>query len=329
MKRGFLLGKFMPPHAGHVFLCDTARRMVDRLTILLCWLPDDPIPGPLRLQWMKDLFPDCDVIGYDAIVPQAPEDHPDFWTIWRGIVKRVHPEPIDYVFAGEAYGQDLAREVDGRFIPVIRGEPGAAPAGRPISARMIRADPWAHWDAIPGPVRPYFARTVCLHGPESVGKTSLAERLAAHFETIWVPEYGRYHCEVHGTDCSEADLLDIGRTQSATIAAAVPFCNRRLIVDTDALMTAAWSEMMLGHVPAELTSRPRADLYLVAGIDLPWAADGTRIYGADEERRRFMGISERIIAETGVRAVRLFGSWEARFEQAVAAIEALEPPRCD
>ncbi len=326
MRRGFVLGKFMPPHKGHVFLCDTARRMVDRLTILVCWLPDDPIRGPLRLQWMKELFPDCDVVGQDSIVPQAPEDHPDFWAIWRGIVKRVHPEPIDYVFAGEAYGEDLAREVGGRFIPVRRGEPGAAPAGRPISASLIRADPWAQWDDIPGPVRPYFARTICLHGPESVGKTSLAERLAAHFDTIWTPEYGRFHCEVHGTECSGADLLDIGRVQSAMIAAALPFCNRRLIVDTDALMTAAWSEMMLGHIPDELMKQPRSDLYLLPDIDQPWRDDGTRIYGDDEQRTRFMRISEGVIASAGVRAVRLSGGWSERFDQAVAAIDALEPP---
>ena len=47
MRHGFVLGKFMPPHLGHVHLCETARQLVDRLTILVCWLPDDPIPGPL------------------------------------------------------------------------------------------------------------------------------------------------------------------------------------------------------------------------------------------------------------------------------------------
>ena len=57
MTRGFVLGRFMPPHAGHVHLCETARRLVDRLTILVCWQPDDPVPGPLRLQWMRELFP--------------------------------------------------------------------------------------------------------------------------------------------------------------------------------------------------------------------------------------------------------------------------------
>ena len=56
MKRGFLLGKFMPPHAGHVSLIEAARRLVDELTILVCSLPDDPIPGQVRLEWMRAMF---------------------------------------------------------------------------------------------------------------------------------------------------------------------------------------------------------------------------------------------------------------------------------
>ena len=51
---------------GHVLLCDSARRLVDRLTILVCSLPDDPIPGPARLAWMRELFPTCRVIGHDV-----------------------------------------------------------------------------------------------------------------------------------------------------------------------------------------------------------------------------------------------------------------------
>ena len=75
-KRGFVLGKFMPPHAGHVYLCDFGRAYVDELTILVCSLPDDPIPGELRHQWMKEMFPATRVLHCPEIVPQAPEDDP-------------------------------------------------------------------------------------------------------------------------------------------------------------------------------------------------------------------------------------------------------------
>jgi HTH-type transcriptional regulator, transcriptional repressor of NAD biosynthesis genes len=323
--RGFILGKFMPPHAGHVILCEAAARLVDELTILVCWLPDDPIPGPLRLEWMRDLFPQARVVGHDALVPHAPAESPDFWPVWRGIVRAAHPEPIDFVFAGEAYGLELARQVGGTFLPLLTPS-DADPLSR-LSGWQVRADPWAHWPYLPPPVRSHYARTACLHGPESVGKTTLARRLAAHFGTIIVPEYGRFHCETHGLDIGEADLLTIGRAQTALIAAARHWCDRRLIVDTDALMTAAWCEMLLGRVSAELLEQPKCDLYLLLDKDVPWQDDGTRFFGEEERRACFMAVSEEMLARAGVPVVRIGGGWEERFAQAVTAIETLGPPR--
>jgi NadR type nicotinamide-nucleotide adenylyltransferase len=322
MKNGFVLGKFMPPHAGHVMLCETARQLVDQLTILVCWLPDDPIPGPLRLQWMKALFPDCRVIGHDAVVPQQPADHPDFWPIWRGIVKEAHPEPIDLVFAGQDYGARLAAEVDAEFILV---GPRAFPE---LSATAVRADPWTHWEHLPPPVRPHFARSICLHGPESTGKSTLSAPLAAYFGTIWVPEYGRVHCELNGFDLDDDGLVRIAQVQSAMTRAALPLCNKRLIVDTDALTTAAWSLMILGHVPpGVLEDLPLADLYLLTDIDIPWENDGTRYYPDPADRRRFMAACEQVLDEAGAHWVRVQGSVDQRLAQAIAAIDALEPPR--
>jgi HTH-type transcriptional repressor of NAD biosynthesis genes len=318
--RGFVLGKFMPPHQGHVLLCETARRLVDSLTILVCWLPDDPIPGPRRLAWMKTLFPDCRVLGHDAVVPQAPGDDADFWPIWRGIVTAAHPEPIDCVFAGEDYGARLAEAVGAAFTLVgPRADPG-------LSGSAVRADPWAHWDDLPGPVRPWFARTVCLHGPESTGKSTLAAPLAAHFDTIWVPEYGRVHCALNGFDLDAAGLTRIADVQRAMIAAALPRCNRVLVADTDALTTAAWSLMILGEVPETIPLVPGADLYLLTDIDVPWADDGTRYFPDDERRRAFMRACRAVLEQAGARWADISGPYDARFDQAVAAIGALGPP---
>jgi len=316
--RGFVLGKFMPPHAGHVLLCETARQLVDELTILVCWLPDDPVAGPLRLAWMRALFPTCRVIGHDSAVPRGPADDPDFWPIWRGIVQAAHPEPIDILFAGQDYGKRLAAEVGAEFILV-------GPRVHPdLSASGVRADPWAHWHQLPPPVRPHYAQTICLHGPESTGKSTLSAPLATHFDTIWVPEYGRVHCEIHGFDLDADGLSTIGRTQSAMTRAALPWCNRRLIVDTDALTTAAWSLMILGHVPeGVMRDFTPAHLYLLTDIDIPWEDDGTRYYPDPADRRRFMAACERVLDEAGAKWVRVAGGLEARFAQAVAAVEAL------
>ncbi len=176
-------------------------------------------------------------------------------------------------------------------------------------------------------MRGHYAQTVCLHGPESVGKTTLAARLAVHFGTISAPEYGRAHCETHGLDLSEEDLITIGRVQTATIEAARRWCNRRLIADTDALMTAAWCEMLLGRVPPLLMEQPKADLYLLLDADVPWIDDGTRFFGQAERRARFLAASEAVLEAAGVDWVRIGGGWDERFQKAVDAIGRLPAPR--
>jgi nicotinamide riboside kinase len=56
-----------------------------------------------------------------------------------------------------------------------------------------------------------FMKRICLHGPESTGKSTLATRLAAHFGCEVVPEYGRAYCEAHGTDIGMAELVHTAR----------------------------------------------------------------------------------------------------------------------
>jgi HTH-type transcriptional regulator, transcriptional repressor of NAD biosynthesis genes len=324
MKRGFLLGKFMPPHAGHVSLIDAASRLVDELTILVCSQPDDPIPGEMRLDWMRSMFPGCRVVWHGSPAPQAPEDNPNFWAIWRRIVAKTHPEPIDYLFAGEAYGNELACQVGGLFVPLGARVLTADQAGvGGLTASAVRSNPWGHWQYLPAPVRDHYALTICLHGVESVGKSMLAERLAAHYSTVLVPEYGRSHCETYGTDCREQDLRLIGNAQQAMIEAARPWCNKLLIADTDALMTAAWSQMMIGYAPDELICHTQADLYLVLGTDAPFIDDGTRVYGEPDVRARFDRVAREVLTVARANTAQISGSWDERFEASCAAIDEL------
>ncbi len=324
-KRGFLLGKFMPPHAGHIALIEAARELVDELTLLVCWLPDDPIAGPERLSWMEELFPDCRVVGHGEVVPQEPDESPDFWPIWRAVVREVHPEPIDYLFAGEAYGAELAQQVGGLFVPLggrildMHSDPLSG-----LTASKVREDPAATWNLLPAPVKSHYRRTICLHGSESTGKSTLAERFAKEQGALTVGEYGRSHCEVHTDELTREDLLLIGRAQQAMIRAAAPWAGPLLIADTDALMTAAWCEMLLGERPDELMQADKADLYLLLEPDLPWVEDGKRFFAEADDRHRFAKIVEQVLVDAGVRFERISGSGSARYEAALEAIGVLD-----
>jgi HTH-type transcriptional regulator, transcriptional repressor of NAD biosynthesis genes len=322
-KRGFLLGKFMPPHNGHVFLCEFARTCVEELTILVCSLPDDPIAGELRTAWMKEMFPTCRVISCSEKVPQTPEDDPEnFWPIWQGVVRRFHPESVDVVFASEPYGVRLAKELNARFIPC-----DLARATRPCSGTAIRNAPYDNWDCIPAPVRPYFVKRICLFGPESSGKTTLAMHLAERFGTVLVPEYGRTYTQVFGTRVQAEDLRYIVEGHVASVNAAKRFANRILIEDTDPLLSAVWSDMLLGERDPWFASfNNYAELYLLCDIDFPWENDGTRYFAREEDRRRFFRACKRELDARGVKYLLVSGSLDERLGQATQAIQGLLKP---
>ena len=194
-------------------------------------------------------------------------------------------------------------------------------SGVPVSSSAVRGDPWGNWRYLPAPVRPFYARTICLHGPESTGKSTLAPQLARHFDTLYVPEYGRTYCEEHGLSLEMDDLVMIGRTHAAMTQALLRQCNRRLILDTDPLMSAAWADMLFGERDPWFDAfADTADLYLLLDIDLPWIDDGTRFFGDDLRRRRFFDLSLAELERRGLTYRIIGGPPDQRLELALAAI---------
>lgn len=166
-------------------------------------------------------------------------------------------------------------------------------------------------------------RTICLHGPESTGKSTMAPRLARHFDTPFVAEFGRTYCERFGTDLTMADLVMIAHAQDLKGGAAVRGGSFPVILDTDPLMSAVWADMLFGRRDPWFDRWSNtADLYLLFDIDLPWEADGTRMFGSPAERRRFFDLSRRELERRGVRWALIGGEGSKRYLNALEAIRA-------
>lgn len=286
-----LLGKFMPPHLGHVYLIVFARQYVDELFVVLGSLPTEPIPGELRLGWLRRLFPDVTVLHLDKILPQEPAEHPDFWNIWRRELKAILPAPVEFVFASEEYGQRLGAELDAEFVPV-----DIARSARRISGTKIRAHPFAYRDYLPACVRPYFLKRVAIVGPESSGKSTLARDLARAYDTIHVPEYARGFLERKDGRIDAGDIDRIARGQRASLAALAEQARGLLFSDTDLFTTLLWGEVF-GQSPGWLRAAAREqnfDLYLLTAPDLDWVGENVRYQPESSERRTFF---ERLRAE--------------------------------
>lgn len=215
MKRGLVLGKFMPPHAGHRLLFDFSKRFVDSLTILVCSRSSDPIPGALRQSWIAAMFPDCRVAHFSESALPADIEDPSFWRAWRENIRRHHPEEIDYLITPEAYGRLLADKLGVRHVH--------APDRLSVAGTDIRNDPFLHWSSIPDCVRPYFVKRVCARSRRDEPGPTLAERLAQAFGTIHVPAF------VAG----DLDDDERSRAQRAANRAVESRANRVVFLESD------------------------------------------------------------------------------------------------
>ncbi|MDO5641715.1 MAG: AAA family ATPase [Paracoccus sp. (in: a-proteobacteria)] len=326
MSTGFLLGKFMPPHAGHLFLCEVASARVDRLSVLLCSHDAEPIPGHLRAQWMAQCLRGTGIrlIHMHRDIPQEPADHPDFWAIWKSAITEHHPEPIDWVFGSEAYVLPLARTLAARPFVVD-------PARRavPVSASAIRSDPARHWAHVPPPVRGYFQTRITLIGPESAGKTVMAEKLAARFGAGLIPEYGRAYDALFraGKGWQPQDFAAIIDGHLALAGPLARASGPLVIEDTDPIQTLVWAEYLLGNIPPALLERivscPLPDLYLRLGAQTEWHDDGTRYSGDQARRDWFANRLDIWLDRLGATRVDIdTPGWDARQTEAETAVTA-------
>ncbi len=331
-KTGLILGKFYPPHKGHQYLVDFARKYpgITKLYVVVDRTPNETVPQALRVRWLQEMFPDVSVLPLGDMNWQSPEDAPSveaFWQQWRTSLKNAVPGKIDYCFNSEQYGWRLAEELGARHIPVDRGRENF-----PISGTMVRDDPFAHWEYLPNEVRPYFTKKVAILGAEATGKSTLANRLAEYFNTVAVPEYARIYLESlaekdqpRSTNYEDIELFADGQMASETSLTSK--ANRVLICDTEAITTSVWSNTLYGKVPSavkEMANEVDYDLYLVANTDVPWVADTHRQWEDESRDGRRKAFEHRLKGELLARDkefIEITGDdFEDRFIQARDAI---------
>jgi len=310
-----VIGKFYPPHRGHKHLIDTACEQAKHVTVICCCRQGEVPAGNLRAEWLSQIHPGVTVL---TVEDTYPPDDSALWarlTIgWLGVAPAA-------VFTSEAYGDDYARHLGAVHVAVD-------PARRrfPCSGTGIRNDPLRHWDCLEPCVRAHYVKRVCVVGAESSGTTTLTQQLADHYQTVWVPEYGREFTERYrsfgGADWRSEDFLTIAEEQLRREDDLALEANRILFCDTDALATSIWHERYVGRVSDEVLRiglGRRYDLYLVTDVDIPFVQDGYR----DGEHlrtamhRRFVDELSRLDRPFAV----IGGSRDERLSKAVSLID--------
>lgn len=166
---------------------------------------------------------------------------------------------------------------------------------------------------------------IAITGPESTGKTSLAEALAAHYQTVFVPEYAREYIAQLDRPYHQQDILEIARGQKRLEDALTQKALDILISDTELLVSKIWSAHAFQSVPEWIARQLLSqdyDLYLLMNVDLPWEPDPQREH--PDKRAYFFEWYERELVDLEVNYEIISGQLEQRTFNAIQKIDQLK-----
>lgn len=123
--------------------------------------------------------------------------------------------------------------------------------------------------------------SIAIVGAESTGKTELCRTLAAHYNTVWVPEYAReYFNNSDIYNYTLSDLEIIAQRQIELEMAAAVKANGIMFCDTALITLKIWAELEFNTTPGyiqEQLIRSAHSFYLVTNNDVPWESDPQRL----------------------------------------------------
>ena len=338
--RAWVLLTALPPTTGHGDLVTFAARCAREVEVVLCTQPSEPLAEErhaalVAMARREELGGAVRVHRVHRELPQEPADAPDFWVLWRGILRGFGAQRGDLVVASEPYGAELAAVIDGEFLPYDTGR-----LANPAKATRVRDTPIDLFADVLEEFQPYLRKRVTLFGAESVGKTTMTNRLDERGLAVALPEWARPYLELGavGPDVTREKMHAIWRGQLALQTAAEAIAARRrrpfIAQDTDLYSTIGYwllkgAEFGAARVPAGLwadAARNASDLYVVLSQDaVPFEPDPLRYGGhrresSDEfwiELCERAGLHWVLVDETGLQARedrvvaelrRLFGS---------------------
>jgi NadR type nicotinamide-nucleotide adenylyltransferase len=167
---------------------------------------------------------------------------------------------------------------------------------------------------------------LCLIGPECVGKSVLAARLARELGTVWVPEFAREYALRAGCVLTADDVEPIAGGQIAGEERLAPSANGLLILDTDLVSTVVYARHYYGSCPTWIeraAAERRADLYLLLDTDVPWMEDPARDAGDEGTREDLFDAFRRALDEFECAFRIVSGGWEERWAATEAAAREL------
>ena len=328
-KNSLVLGKFYPPHNGHLYLIDTALENSEKVHVIVSHNPKQSIPGKVRVKALREVYKNNPNViihsGDDRGMPQYDhecETLDEFYSYWVPFVHQF-VDDLDVVFTSEDYGDDFARYLGIEHYLVDKERKKF-----PISGTKIRTNPFDNWEFIPKEVRYYFTKRIAIMGPESVGKSTLTERLANHFNTNFVEEWGRVVFERNGNYVGLDDFIPISNGRQGIEDIQIRHSNKLIFCDTEDITTYLFSKMYYPDEYKEiepnflekLNKKEKYDLYILLKPDCDAIQDGTRQF-LDERMKHYDKIKLQL-ENRECNFIEIGGDWENRFNESIKIIKS-------
>lgn len=323
MRRGLVVGKFMPLHRGHQLLIETALARSDELTVVVYdsdvpekWA-NDLMPVQKRAQWVADLYPNIhNIVTQEDTLEGTHDDHDDPKYAQHYADELAYLGPFTHVFSSEEYGEPFAKALGAEHVMVDQVRTLV-----PMSGTIFRQNMYEHRAYVDPLVYRDLIQKVVFVGTESTGKSTLAKAMAQELNTLYTEEYGRslwIERNAQGIKPTYHDLLVVGQTQHMQEQAAVLHSNRYLFCDTNAWTTMMWSIMYYGSADQRLFDLARKTVgeykWFLCNNDFGWIQDGFRELEGDKAQH-FQDENFLMLHQWGIPFREVSGSLEQRIQQ--------------
>lgn len=122
-------------------------------------------------------------------------------------------------------------------------------------------------------------KRIAIIGPESTGKSWLAQKLATHYNTRMVDEYARSYFKNREFKYTAYNLVEIAKDQLKYENDIAKYCTDLIFCDTDFIVLKIWSQVVFNFVPDWIENQVvnhTYSLYLLCNLDVDWEPDTLR-----------------------------------------------------
>ena len=343
---GIVFGTFAPMHRGHIDLIIKAKRICDKVKVIVSGREGDRgdqigLSLQKRFRYIREVFNDDSLVEVSKLDEVNMPLMPEGWDVWLDELFNVSNTNKDDDLLFFVNEDEYVEELQKRGFKTQSEERNFG-----ISASLIRENPFQYWRFIAQPFKRHFTKKVLVLGSASNGKTTLVKDLGLFYSAPTSLEYAREYQttnNVRDDELTAKDYFYLLDGQYAQTSKAIDSKENKglVIADTNSTVTKAYYDYYLDesssdtdldikaveHLYKSLVTKEKWDLILFVQPTGEYVDDGFRdMTMADEQiRQAFTDYLLQITKENHANTNLIFldEDYLGNYNKAIKEIEAI------